>query len=147
MRERTGAARSTSTRITVRLSREDQHKVEEAAKTRGHASPSAFVRAAIQNELNGRREQTGTEERIAGGFDRVSRDISRVGRNQQALFALVDTFAKTMLTCVPEPPSDAKAQAIARARDRYDQLIKNAGRSMSSDARSAMQGLVDHGTN
>jgi len=145
MRERIGAARST--RITVRLSREDQHKVEEAAKTRGHASPSAFVRAAIQNELNGRREQTGTEERIAGGFDRVSRDISRVGRNQQALFALVDTFAKTMLTCVPEPPSDAKPQAIARARDRYDQLMKNAGRSMSGDARSAMQDLVDHGTN
>ncbi len=145
MQERTGAARST--RITVRLSREDQHKVEEAAKTRGHASPSAFVRGAIQNELNGRREQTGTEERIAGGFDRVSRDISRVGRSQQALFALLDTFAKTMLTCVPEPPSDAKPQAIARARDRYDQLMKNAGRSMSGDARSAMQGLVDHGTN
>src|SRR5579863_7674732 len=126
MQERTGAARST--RITVRLSHEDQHKVEEAAKTRGHASPSAFVRTAIQNELNGRREQTGTEERIAGGFDRVSRDISRVGRNQQALGAPVDTCAKPMPTCVPEPPSDAKPQAIAGARDRYDQLIKNAGR-------------------
>ena len=145
MQQRPRAA--TNTRITVRLSREDQHKVEEAAKTRGHASPSAFVRAAIQNELNGRREQTGTEERIAGGFDRVSKDISRVGRSQQALFALVDTFAKTMLTCVPEPPSDARPQAIARARDRYDQLIKNAGRSMSGDARSAMQDLVDHGAN
>src|ERR1700679_4051661 len=144
MQERTGAARST--RITVRLSREDQHKVEEAAKTRGNASPSAFVRAAIQNELNGRREQTGTEERIAGGCDRVSRDISRVGRRQQALFGLLDTFAKPMLTCVQEPPSDAKPQAIARARDRYDQLMKNAGRSMSGDARSAMQRLVDHGT-
>jgi Arc/MetJ-type ribon-helix-helix transcriptional regulator len=145
MQERSGAG--TNTRITVRLSREDQHKVEEAAKTRGHASPSAFVRAAIRNELNGRREQAGTEERIAGGFDCVSREISRVGRNQQALFALVDTFAKTMLTCVPEPPSDARPQAIARARDRYDQLMKNAGRSMSGDARSAMQDLVDHGTN
>ena len=145
MQERTGAARGT--RITVRLSREDQHKVEEAAKTRGHASPSAFVRAAIQNELNGRREQTGTEERIAGGFDRISKDISRVGRSQRALFALMDTFAKTMLTCVPEPPSDARPQAIARARDRYDQLMKNAGRSMSGDARSAMQDLVDHGAN
>ena len=145
MQERSAAARST--RITIRLSREDQHKVEEAAKTQGHASPSAFVRAAIRNELNGRREQTGTEERIAGGFDRVSKDISRVGRSQQALFALVDTFAKTMLTCVPEPPSDARPQAIARARDRYDQLMKNAGRSMSGDARSAMQDLVDHGAN
>jgi Arc/MetJ-type ribon-helix-helix transcriptional regulator len=145
MQQRKGAAGSA--RITVRLSHEDQHKVEEAAKTRGHASPSAFVRAAIRNELNGRREQTGTEERIAGGFDRVSKDISRVGRSQQALFALVDTFAKTMLTCVPEPPSDARPQAIARARDRYDQLMKNAGRSMSGDARSALQDLVDHGAN
>ena len=145
MQQRSGVARSA--RITFRLSREDQHKVEEAAKTGGHASPSAFVRTAIRNELNGRGEQTGTEERIAGGFDRGSRDIYRVGRSQQALFALVDTFAKTMLTCVPEPPSDARPQAIARARDRYDQLIKNAGRSMSGDARAAMQDLVDHGTN
>src|ERR1700684_4463316 len=111
MQERTEAARST--RIPARLSLEDQHKVEEAAKTRGHASPNAFVRAAIQNELNGRREQTRTEEAIAGRFDRVSKDISRVGRSQQALFALLDTFAKTMLTCVPEPPPDAKPQAIA----------------------------------
>ena len=70
-----------------------------------------------------------------------------MGRNQQALFALVDTFAKTMLTCVPEPPSDAKPQAIARARDRYDQLMKNAGRSMSGGAHSAMQNLVEHGAN
>ena len=145
MQQRLGAARSA--RIAVRLNQEDHHRVEEAAKTRGYASPSAFVRAAIRNELNGRREQTGTEERIAGGFDRVSKDISRVGRSQQALFALVDTFAKTMLTCVPEPPSDARPQAIARARDRYDQLMKNAGRSMSGDARSAMQDLVDHGAN
>src|ERR1700733_15050934 len=122
MQERTGAARST--RITVRLSREDQHKVEEAAKTRGHASPSAFVRAAIRNELNGRREQTGNEARKGGGLDLVLKYLSRVGRSQQAFFALVDTFAKTMLTCVPEPPSDARPQAIARARDRYDQLMK-----------------------
>src|SRR5580698_11047699 len=107
MQQRSGAARSA--RIAVRLSQEDHYRVDEAAKTRGYASPSAFVRAAIQNELNGRREQTGSEERIAGGFDRVSKDISRVARSQQAVFALVDTFAKTMLTCVPEPPSDAKA--------------------------------------
>ena len=145
MQQRSGATRST--KFAVRLSGEDHHRVEEAARTRGYASPSAFVRAAIQNELNGRREQTGTEERIAGGFDRISKDISRVVRSQQALFALVDTFAKTMLTCVPEPPSDARPQAIARARDRYDQLMKNAGRSMSGDARSAMQDLVDHGAN
>jgi Arc/MetJ-type ribon-helix-helix transcriptional regulator len=145
MQRRLGLARSA--RIAVRLSSEDQHQVEEAAKTRGYASPSAFVRAAIRNELNGRVELTGTEERIAGGFERVSRDIFRVGRGQQALFALLETFAKAVLTCVPEPPSDARPQAVARARERYDRLIKNAGQAMSGDARAAMQDLVNHAAN
>ena len=145
MQQRSGTARSA--RIAVRLSQEDHRRVEEAAKAGGYASPSAFVRAAIRNELSGRAELTGTEERIAGGFDKMSREISRVGRSQQAIFAFMDTFAKTVLTCVPEPPPDARQQAIARARDRYEQLIRNAGRSMSSDARSTMRDLEDHGTN
>jgi Arc/MetJ-type ribon-helix-helix transcriptional regulator len=145
MQQRSVARRSA--RIAVRLSQEDHHRVDEAARTGGYASPSAFVRAAIQNELNGRAELTGTEERIAGGFDRMSREISRVGRGQQAIFALIDTFVKTLLTCVPEPSPDAKPQAIARARDRYEQLIRNAGRSMSSEARAKMRDLEDHGAN
>ena len=93
----------------------------------------------------GERELTGAEERIAGGFDRVSRDIFRVGRGQQALFALFDAFAKVVLTCVPEPPPDARPQAIARAKERYDRLVKSAGQNMSGDARAAMKDLVDHG--
>lgn len=144
MQQRSAAKRSA--RIAVRLSQEDHRRVEETAKTGGYASPSAFVRAAIRNELNGRAELTGTEERIAGGFDRMSREISRVGRSQQAIFALMDTFAKTLLTCLPEPSPDAKPQAIARARDRYEQLIRSAGRSMSGDARTTMRDLEDHGT-
>ncbi|HEY1185192.1 MAG TPA: ribbon-helix-helix domain-containing protein, partial [Bryobacteraceae bacterium] len=118
MRQHAGAARSA--RIAVRLSSEEQYQIEAAAKTRGYASPSAFIRGAIRNELKGRTELTGTEERIAGGFDGVSRDIFRVDRGQQALFALVDALAKAVLTCVPEPPPDARPQATARARERYD---------------------------
>ena len=144
MRQHAGAARTA--RIAVRLSSEEQHQVEAAAKTVGYASPSAFIRAAIRNELRGRVELTGTEERIAGGFDGVSRDIFRVDRGQQALFALVDAFAKAVLTCVPEPPPDARPQATARARERYDRLIKAAGQAMSGDARTAMEDLVSHGT-
>ena len=85
-------------KIAVRLSREDQHQVEQAAKTRGYANSSAFIRAAIRNELNGREEMTGTEERIAAGFDRLSRETFRVGRGQQAFYALFDAFAKVVLT-------------------------------------------------
>src|ERR1035441_1082130 len=138
---------SRNARVAVRLTREEQRQVEEMARTRGYANPSAFIRAAIRNELDGRAELTGTDERIGAGFNRVSRDIFRVGRGQQALFALVDALAKAILTCVPEPPPEARPQAIARAKERYERLVKAAGQAMSGDARAAMQELVDHGTN
>jgi len=60
---------------------------------------------------------------------------------------LVDAFAKTVLACVPEPPPEARQQAVARAKERYDRLVKAAGQAMSGDSRAAMQDLVDHGTN
>ena len=77
----------------------------------------------------------------------MARDMVRLARGQQALFALVDTLAKTILTCVPEPPPDARPQAIARAKERYDRLMKAAGQSMSNGAHAAMQDLSGHGTN
>lgn len=145
MRQNSGAARGA--RIAVRLSGEDRGRIDDAVKTRGYTSPSAFIRAAIQNELNGRPEQTETEERIVGGFDRMSRENLRLVRGQQALFALFDTFVKAILTCVPEPSLDARPQAVALAKKRYDQLIKAAGQTMSGDPIAAMKDLVGHGKN
>ena len=92
---------------------------------------------------------TGTEERIAAGFDRVSRETFRVGRGQQAFYALFDAFAKTSsdLRARNHLP-DARQQAIARAKERYDRLVKSAGyQNMSGDAQAAMQDLVGHGAN
>jgi Arc/MetJ-type ribon-helix-helix transcriptional regulator len=145
MKKHAGLARSA--RVAVRLTKEDQRQVEEAAGNRGYASPSAFLRAAIRNELHGRAELTGAEERIAAGIDRVSREIFRVDRGQQAMFALVDAFAKAILTCVPEPPLETRPQAIARAKERYERLVKAAGQAMSGDTRAAIQDLVNYGTN
>jgi hypothetical protein len=54
----------------------------------------------------------------------------------------VDTLAKTLLTCLPEPPADAKPQAIARARERHYRLLKTAGQSMVGDSRLAMHDLT-----
>ena len=134
-----------SIKVSIRLTREDQRKVEEATADRGYANTTAFIRAAIRNEVNGRAEVTGTEERIAAGFDRISADVFRIGRGHQALFALFDAFAKAVLTCVPEPPLDARPQAVARAKERYERLIIAAGQNMSGDARAAMQDLTSHG--
>jgi hypothetical protein len=99
------------------------------------------------NELKGRAEWTGAEERIAAGFDRLSREMFRLSRGQQALLSFVDTLAKNFLTCVPEPPPEAMQQAIARAKHRYDRLVKTAGREMSGDGSAAIQDLIAHGTN
>ena len=145
MRQPNGAARRA--RIALRISQRERDQLEQAVKMHGYQSPSALIRAAIRNELNGRPEVAETEERIAGGFERMSRHMVRLARGQQALFALVDTLAKTILTCVPEPPSEARPQAIARAKERYERLIKTAGQSMSNGAQIAMQDLTRHAAN
>jgi len=145
MRQNTGAARAA--RLALRLSREDRVRIEEAVKARGYRSPSAFLRAAIQNELNGRPELSKTEELITSGFDGMSRDNIRVVRGQQALHALLDAFVKTVLTCLPEPSIEARPQAVARAKDRYTSLIKTAGQTMSGNAATSLKDLVGHGTN
>ncbi len=128
------------------MTKEEQCQLEDAAKAKGYTNPSAFIRAAIRNEIDGRAELSGTEQRIAAGFDRVSKDVFRVGRAQQAMFALFDAYVKVMLTCVPEPPSDASAQAVAIAKGRYERLVKAAGQAMSGEARAAMRDLMDHGS-
>jgi|SRR5580692_4636205 len=100
MRKNTGAARGA--RVAIRLSQEDRVRIDEAVKARGYTSPSAFIRAAIQSELTGRPELTKAEALITGGFEGMSRDNVRIVRSQQALHALLDTFVKTVLTCLPE---------------------------------------------
>ena len=47
-------------------------------------------------------------------------------------------------TFVPEPPADARPQAVARAREQYDRLMKSAGRAMIGVIRAAMEALVSH---
>jgi Arc/MetJ-type ribon-helix-helix transcriptional regulator len=122
MRQNMG--RASGARIAVRLSREDRDRINETVKARGFSSPSSFIRAAIQNQLTGRTELTESESRIAGGFERMSRDNLRIVRGQPALHALLDIFVKTVLTCMPEPSSDAEPQAIARAKVRAQKLSK-----------------------
>jgi metal-responsive CopG/Arc/MetJ family transcriptional regulator len=54
MKQNIGTARGA--RVAVTLSREDRDRIDEVVKARGYTSRSAFIRAAIQNELNGRPE-------------------------------------------------------------------------------------------
>jgi len=96
--------------------------------------------------LGGREEGlTGAEERLAASLEQVRKDVFRLTRAQQALFAYLDTLTKAFLTCVPEPPADAKPQAVARAKERHDRLLKSVGRAMVGESGVAMKDLLGNG--
>ena len=133
-------------RRTIRLTADIDERVQSAVKQKGYANPSAFLRAAIDHELSGREDtMIGAEERLAASMEQMRREIFRLGRAQQALFAFVDSLAKILLTCVPEPGGEAMEAAVARARGRHARLLKSAGQAMSGDSHLAMQELVNHG--
>ena len=120
-------------------------RVEHAAKAGGFSNPSAFIRAAIQRELAGRESEVeAAEERIAASLDRLAREIRGVKLAQQALFAFVDSLVKTLLTCIAEPPSDARDQAVAQGKFRYDRFLKSVGAAMAGDSKAAMIELLNH---
>ena len=133
-------------RRTIRLTTDTDDRIQSAAKQRGYSSPSSFLRSAIQKELGEREEgMIGTEERLAASIEQVRREVFRLGRTQQALFAFVDSLAKILLTCLPEPGGEAMEAAVARARGRHARLLKSAGRAMVGDSQVAMQDLVNRG--
>jgi Arc/MetJ-type ribon-helix-helix transcriptional regulator len=119
-------------------------RVERATKAGGFSNPSAFIRAAIQRELAGREnEMDAAEERIAASLDRLGREIRSVKLAQQALFAFVDSLVKTLLTCIAEPPSDARDQAVAQGKFRYDRFLKSVGAAIAGDSKAAMVELLN----
>jgi hypothetical protein len=134
-------------KFDVRVSRDLGVAIKKETKARGYTTASAFIRAGIEHELGSRDADvlTGAEERLVATIDQVRRELFRVGRAQQALFAFVDSLAKVLLTCIPEPPQAVREQAIARAKERHVRLLRTAGTSMVGDSRAAMQDLVGHG--
>ena len=128
---------------SVRFSDKIMLELKTASRTRGFESAAAFIRYAVEQELTARQAGlTGAEERLAASVEQVRKELFRLGRAQQALFAYLDTLAKALLTCVPEPPADAKPQAVARAKERHDRLLKSAGRAMVGESGMAMKDLV-----
>ena len=94
-----------ATRITgIRFSEATYKAVVQAAKARDFASPSAFMRAAVEKELRGADATLGeSEQRIGASLEKYSKQVRRVSTGQQALFAYVDALAKVILSTLPIP--------------------------------------------
>jgi hypothetical protein len=115
------------------------NEIQEATRKRGFSSPTAFIRHSVQQALSGRNEElVGAEERIAASIEQVRRETVRVGRDQQALFAYVDSLTKVLLTCLLESGGEAMEAAVARARGRHARLLKSAEQAMVGDSQLAM---------
>jgi metal-responsive CopG/Arc/MetJ family transcriptional regulator len=133
-------------RRTIRLTATIDERIDTAAKQRGYSSPSAFLRAAIKKELSDRAEESGpSTAQVVGSLQDIQREMRRLERTQQALFALVDSLSKAFLTCVPEPRGEALEMALAEGQNRHARLLTNAGHAMLSDSLVALKELISRG--
>jgi len=125
---------------SVKLPQLVSERVAKEIRQRGYTSMSAFIRSAIQNEL----DQRDTEERVAATMDRFARELHRLETAHQAEFALLDALARVILHCMPEPQGEIREQAMTRAKERHQKLLKMAALSMQGDARAALAELIHH---
>ena len=132
-----------SSRRTVRLPNGLGRKLDQAAKERGYKNTSAFIRVAIEKEVAPGNDVRLAEERAAANFDRLAADVRRLRNSHQALFAFLDSLAKIILTCVPEPAGEAYPQAVARAKLRYERFIKSVGRGMVGESGATLSELTE----
>lgn len=128
---------------TIRLSEQLVAQIREQSKKRGFATASAFMRAAIERELT----STGTtfdftEERLVATIDRLAGELRRLRTGQQGLFAFLGALTKTVLTCLPEPSGENHAQAVARAKARYERFLKSVGIGIAGDTQAALDELT-----
>ncbi len=128
---------------TIRLSEELVEHIREQSKKRGFATASAFIRSAIEKDLSGSATTLdGTEERLAATVDRLAGELRRLRTGQQGLFAFLDALTKTVLTCLPEPSGEGHAQAVGRAKARYERFLKSVGLGIAGDTQAALDELT-----
>ncbi len=131
---------------TFRLPQSLAESVAKAIQEDGYGSFAAFMRTAIQNELK-RREQTDILEKqqtVAVSLEGQGRELKALRSVLQAQFAFTDALARVILHCMPEPPADVHAQALARTKERHDKLLKMTALSMKGNACALLAELVNH---
>ena len=128
----------------MRLGDATYKAVVQAAKARDYASPSAFMRAAVEKELRGADATLNeSEQHITASLESYLKRVRRVSTGQQALFAYVDALAKVILSTLPDTDDDTRKAAVARGKLRYSRFLKSVGANMVGDAQAALSELVN----
>jgi Arc/MetJ-type ribon-helix-helix transcriptional regulator len=128
---------------TIRLPEPIPEQIEREARRRGYASTSAFIRDAIQRELDGNHVLSENKEQQAESA-RIQQALARIMTIQQAQFALFDELAQVVLRCLPEPSSAEQEHASALAKKRHEQLLTMAALHMQGNARQVLEEFTGH---
>jgi Arc/MetJ-type ribon-helix-helix transcriptional regulator len=131
---------------SFRLPQSLAEEIGQAVQENGYASTAAFMRTAIQNELKRRRQtnQVKGEQAVKATLEGQGKELKALRNTLQAHFALTDALARMILPCMPEPPAEAHAQALARAKERHDKFLKMTALSMNGNAKAILAELVNH---
>ena len=126
---------------TIRLPEPLPEQIAQEARRRGYASTSAFIRAAIQNELN-RTDVRSNDQQAEPS--RIQQALTQLRTGQQAEIGLLDELIRVILYCVAEPPMEQRAQASALANERHERLLTRVAHQMQGNARQVLEEFVGH---
>jgi uncharacterized protein (DUF1778 family) len=132
--------------LSLRLTAEQRGLIERAAKDVGQPSASAFMKAVAIAAAKGQdsaRELAAIEQRIAATFESHTKRLRALENTTQMQLALLDGLAKVMLTCLPEPAPEAIHAARARAKVRYEKLMRSVATEMTGDVAGVMTEVAE----
>ena len=129
-------------------SAELRDRVRLAVKERGFRSEQAFILAACKNELE-RVDSTEATDQLEA---RIAATLANTGKQVQSLFTLVHAqFALTnsllqyVLTCTLEPSDEMLPAARARARLRYNKILRLAAQEVATRNKATLEEVLSDG--
>lgn len=116
--------------------------VKKAAKARGFDSVASYLRALLDQDAGRAVQQEGLEVAFAASLERMAKELRRLHNADQALFAMIDSLVRLVLTCIPEPPSESLDATKRRAKVRYERFMVSVAQSMTGDAKDTLGEIV-----
>lgn len=114
--------REPTVHYTVRMDASTRAELEAAAAQLGFKTLGAFLVATGLARARDQEDATalaGFEDRIAASFDSLATLMQQLNNGVQVNIAQVDNLARSFYACVPEPPAEALAPALAAAKLRH----------------------------
>lgn len=129
-------------------SEEFRARVRTAARERGFRSEQAFILTACENELrrdDGVEATNQLEARIAATLVNLAKEVQSLFTLGHSQFALTNSLLQYVLTCTLEPSEEMLPAARARARLRYNKVLRLAAQEVATRNKTTLEEVLSHG--